>query len=232
MIRKGRRRRTREAMSPDHPRPPRLPARNEIESASDAQLVIRTAAGHEVALAELYRRHGSCVYGLALRLLGRSDLAEEVLQEVMVSLWERPERFDPARGNLRPFLLRMAHGRAIDRLRSETARWRRADTHERQRGRDDADLEREVMEMLRAETVRAAVGTLSESEREAIELAYFGCHTYREVANILQQPEGTVKGRIRLGLRKLADRLHAAGLGPPRLAAVEEPKTQQDTQND
>ena len=196
--------------------------------AGDAQLVIRVASGEEAALAELYRRHASGVYGLALRLLGRSDIAEEVLQEVMVSLWERPDRFDPARGNLRPFLLRVAHGKAVDRLRSETARGRREDRHERRRERDDADLEREVLELLRAETVREAVGTLSDGERRAIELAYFDGHSYREVAAILQQPEGTIKGRIRLGLRKLADRLDAAGLGPPRPGVAGRSRTQQD----
>jgi RNA polymerase sigma-70 factor (ECF subfamily) len=215
-------------MAPDDQRPSRPPPRPDLEVAGDAQLVIRVASGEEEALAELYRRHGSGVYGLALRLLGRSDLAEEVLQEVMVSLWERPDRFDPARGNLRPFLLRVAHGKAVDRLRSETARGRREDRHERRRERDDADLEREVLELLRAETVREAVGTLSEGERRAIELAYFDGHSYREVAAILRQPEGTIKGRIRLGLRKLADRLDAAGLGPPRPGAAGRPRTQQD----
>src|SRR3954454_10770574 len=205
-------------MAPDDPRNAR-PLRPALELAGDAQLVIRVATGEEAALAELYRRHGSGVYGLALRLLGRSDLAEEVLQEVMVSLWERPDRYDPDRGNLRPFLLRVAHGKAVDRLRSETARGRREDRHERRNQRDDADLEREVLELLRAETVRNALVTLSEGARRAIELAYFDGHTYREVARILQQPEGTIKGRIRLGLRKLADRLDAAGLGPPRPGA-------------
>jgi RNA polymerase sigma-70 factor, ECF subfamily len=215
-------------MARDDPRTSRRPSRPELELAGDAQLVIRVATGEEAALAELYRRHGSGVYGLALRLLGRSDLAEEVLQEVMVSLWERPDRFDPARGNLRPFLLRVAHGKALDRLRSETARGRREERHERRRQRDDADLEREVIELLRAETVREAVQTLSEGERRAIELAYFDGYSYREVAAILQQPEGTIKGRIRLGLRKLADRLDTAGLGPPRPGAAEHPRSQQD----
>ena len=128
-------------MAPDDHRTSRPPLRPDLEVAGDAQLVIRVASGEEAALAELYRRHGSGVYGLALRLLGRSDLAEEVLQEVMVSLWERPDRFDPARGNLRPFLLRVAHGKAVDRLRSETARGRREDRHEQRRERDDADLD-------------------------------------------------------------------------------------------
>ena len=85
-----------------------------------------------------------------------------------------------------------------------------------------------MLELLRAETVREAVDTLSEGERRAIELAYFDGHSYREVAAILQQPEGTIKGRIRLGLRKLADRLDTAGLGPPRPGAAGRPRTQQD----
>jgi RNA polymerase sigma-70 factor (ECF subfamily) len=203
------------------------PPRPDLELAGDAQLVIRVARGEEAALAELYRRHGSGVYGLALRLLGRSDLAEEVLQEVMVALWERPDRYDPERGNLRPFLLRVAHGKAVDRIRSEAARGRREDYHERRRQRDDADLEREVLELLRAETVRNALVALSDGERRAIELAYFDGHTYREVARILDQPEGTIKGRIRLGMRKLADLLEVAGLGPPR-AGIGQPRTQQD----
>ena len=185
----------------------------DVANAGDAALVQAIASGDEGALAEVYRRHSASIYGLALRILRRSDLAQEVLQEVVFGLWERPGRFDPGRGALRPWLLRMAHGRSVDRLRAET---RRAAREERSGAGDDTDddLEREVWEMVRAEVVREALTTLSAGERDAIRLAYFGGHTYREVAKLLQLPEGTVKSRIRLGLGKLADRLADAGLGP------------------
>lgn len=195
-----------------HRRRPAPPA--ELAELDDAGLVVTLARGDEAALAELYRRYAPAVYGLAVRVLGDADAAQEILQEVVVSVWERPERFDPTRGALRPYLLRVTHGRCVDRIRSESRRLRREDADVRGDRHRDADLEREVWELVRAETVRDALGSLAEGEREAIELAYFGGHTYREVAVLLGLPEGTVKSRIRTGLAKLADRLEAAGLGP------------------
>jgi RNA polymerase sigma-70 factor (ECF subfamily) len=136
------------------------------------------------------------------------------VQDVFVRLWERPERFDPDRGTLRAFLVRDAHGRAVDRVRSETARARRQERHEREHLEGGAtDLDREVWNMIRSEKMRAAVAELSPGEREAILLAYYGGFTYREVATLIGAPEGTVKTRIRSGLRKLAGKLEAAGLG-------------------
>lgn len=178
--------------------------------ASDVALVVAVGRFDEAALAELYRRHGGRVYTLALRLLGDRTQAEEVLQDVFVRLWERPQRFDGERGQLRAFLCREAHSRAVDRLRSESARRRREDRHERERERASEpteDLEREVMALVRSEAVRSAMEELSDHEREAIMLAYYGGHTYRDVARLLAQPEGTIKTRIRAGLGKLATRL-------------------------
>ncbi len=186
----------------------------DLASASDAALVVAIARGDEAALAELYRRHAPVVYGLALRLLGDADAAQEVLQEVVVALWERPERFNPARGALRSHLLRMAHGKAVDRIRAESRRARREENCARQELGGEVDLDREVWELVRAETVREALATLTDGERKAIELAYFGGRSYREVAAAFGEAEGTIKTRIRTGLRKLADRLEAAGLGP------------------
>jgi RNA polymerase sigma-70 factor (ECF subfamily) len=134
---------------------------------------------------------------------------------VFVRLWQRPERFDPARGQLEGFLLRDAHGRAVDRLRSDAARRAREARHEldKERFERPADIEREVWDLIRSEKVKDALEQLSQRERDAITLAYFGGHTYREVASILEEPEGTIKGRIRLGLQKLASVLEASGMG-------------------
>lgn len=217
--------------------PPPLPPRRRSGPSStvgdldDAALVAAIADGDQRALAELYRRHSAAVYGLALRVLHRADVAQEIVQEVMVAIWERPDRYDAGRGALRPFMLRMAHGRAVDRLRADARRSRREDVHERDRP-ETGDLDREIWELLRADAVREAVGELTDGERRAIELAYFGGHTYREVASLLGEAEGTVKSRIRTGLRRLADRLEAAGLGPTPAAGDTQPAAPQPRSND
>jgi RNA polymerase sigma-70 factor, ECF subfamily len=183
---------------------------------SDADLVSAIAAADERGLAEVYRRHAGIVFGMAKRILGDGSMAEDVLQDVFVRLWEQPGRYDPSRGALRSFLVRDAHGRAVDRLRSETARNRREDRHERLSVDADDDIDREVWAMIRSEKVREAIGQLVPGEREAILLAYFGGFTYREVAKLTDVPEGTVKTRIRTGLAKLATKLEAAGIGAAR----------------
>jgi RNA polymerase sigma-70 factor (ECF subfamily) len=201
-------------MPPQMKRLTKVERRVDVASASDAALVEAITSGDETALTEVYRRHSSSIYGLALRILRRADMAQEVLQEVVCGLWERPDRFDADRGGLRPWLLRMAHGKAVDRLRSETRRQAREEKSRVGEDEQGGDLEREVWELVRAEVVRDALTTLSPGEQEAITLAYFDGHTYRDVARLLDIPEGTVKSRIRLGLGKLADHLAAAGLGP------------------
>jgi len=182
---------------------------------SDAALVLAVARFREPALVEVYRRHADAAFGLAVRILRDRGLAEEVVQEVFVRLWNDPERFDPARGSLRSFLLAGVRGRAIDVLRSEHSRAARETRHEHRAGAPDYDLEREVWELTVAEQVRRAVGTLHDDERRAIELAYFGGHSYRQVAALLETPEGTVKSRIRAGLRRLRDQLVETGITGP-----------------
>jgi RNA polymerase sigma-70 factor, ECF subfamily len=187
----------------------------ELASASDASLAMAVARWHQDALAEIYRRHAGAVFGLAKRLLVDRVLAEEVTQEVFVRLWREPERYDPARGTLRTFLLSVAHGRAVDLLRSESSR-RAREVRSRAVAEAGYDLEQEVFDLATAERVRQALTKLSEAERKAIELAYFGGHTYREVAVIQNQPEGTVKSRIRSGLHKLERELSAVARGGDR----------------
>ena len=187
----------------------------DVRAAGDASLVMAIARWQEAALAEVYRRHAGAIFGLAKRLLFDDVLAEEVTQEVFVRLWREPERFDPARGSLRTFLLAVTHGRAVDLLRSEVSRRAR---EERARAVAEAgyDLEQEVVDLAMAERVRQAVAKLPGAERQAIELAYFGGHTYREVAAIQNEPEGTVKSRIRSGLRRMERELNPVGQGTDR----------------
>lgn len=186
---------------------------SELENASDASLVLAIARWKQGALAEAYRRHAGAVFGLARRLLTDVHMAEEVVQEVFLRLWQNPDRFDPDRGSLRSFLLAAAHGRSVDRLRSETSRRRREEREARLQAESGYDLEREVVDLTVADRVREVVQTLGDDERRAIELAYFGGRTYREVAVILDQPEGTVKSRIRTGLRRMRSALTEAGIG-------------------
>ena len=178
----------------------------------DVGLVIAIARYNGDAFAEAYRRHAGAVFGLAQRLLWERALAEEMVQEIFLRLWEHPERFDHARGSLRSFLLMDAHARCVDRIRSDSRRKEREERSARAEMVSEYDLDLEAYDLDIAEQVREALATLSESERRAIELAYFGGHTYREVARILEQPEGTIKSRIRTGLSRLRTQLVDRGI--------------------
>jgi RNA polymerase sigma-70 factor, ECF subfamily len=200
---------------PTHPerRPVRTPVVSErLADASDATLVVAIARYQQEALAEAYRRHAGAVFGLAKRLLTSQPLAEEVVQEVFLRLWNDPGRYDPSRGTLRSYLLAQCHGRSVDLLRSEGSRRLREERDARRTAESGYDLELEVWDMAAADQVRRAVQALPEGERLAIELAYFGGLTYREVAERLGDPEGTVKSRIRTGLRRLRSELVAVGV--------------------
>lgn len=185
----------------------------DVRETSDAGLVVAISRYHQDALAEAYRRHAGAVFGLARRLLADAALAEEIVQEVFLRLWNHPDKFDPGRGSLRSYLLAQCHGRSVDLLRSETSRRRREENDLRRTAEGGYDLEREVWDLALADHVRDALDTLPEGERQAIRLAYLGGHTYREVAAMLGEPEGTVKSRIRSGLKRLRTEFVAAGVG-------------------
>jgi RNA polymerase sigma-70 factor (ECF subfamily) len=187
-----------------------------VEEVSDAQLVTSIARYSEVALAEVYRRHGGAVYGLARRVLNDAVEAEDITQEVFLRLWNAPDRFDPARGSLRSFLLAQSHGRAVDSVRSTSSRRQRESRDALRTAKGAYDLQHEVWDLATSDQVGHAMGALPDEERRAIELAYFGGHTYREVAQLLQQPEGTVKSRIRNGMRRMR-----AALSEPDLRGVD-----------
>lgn len=158
----------------------------------------------ESGLESIYRKYGGAVKSVARKVLRDDALAEDVVQEVFVSFWKSPANFDPERGSLRTYLLTIAHRRAVDIVRSEEARTRREDTSTLP---ETIDLEHEVWVRSQSEMVREAVASLGDEERLVISLAYFGGLTYVEVADRLHQPEGTVKSRIRSGMRKLSTSL-------------------------
>jgi RNA polymerase sigma-70 factor (ECF subfamily) len=161
------------------------------------------------ALAEAYGQFASGVCAVALRVTADRHAAEDVTQETLLDLWRRPERYHPERGGLRTWLATVAHNRSVDWIRREQAA----------RGRDrrnlDANLDavpdvsEDVQAVMTAERVRLALSSLPEPERTPIRLAYFGGRSYRQVAEELDVPEGTVKSRIRSGLRKMSQTMHS-----------------------
>lgn len=178
-----------------------------VTDLDDAELVVRIGRRDERALGEVLRRHREPTIAFARRLVADDALAEEVSQEVFLRLWQQPERYNRERGALRAFLLAQTHGRAIDRVRSDTARRRREERDAALSSDREEAAEAPVVERAVADEVRQALAQLSEEEQKAVELAYFGGHSYREVARILGLPEGTVKGRIRSALSKLREAL-------------------------
>lgn len=178
----------------------------------DVELVGRLARREPGAIEVLYRRYGRPAYSLARRVTGDEGFAEDVVQEVFLTLWRDPSRYDPARGGFASWLLSMTHHKAVDAVRREEALRRRSahaseeaivslsETHGH--GVDD-----EVWSVLRRERVREALGHLPQPQREALALAYFGGYTQREVASMTGTPLGTVKTRMLAGMRRLREAL-------------------------
>ena len=170
------------------------------------QLVRR---GNAAAFEVIYERHSRAAFSLAYRMAGSRGVAEDVVQEAFLALWRSGARYERTRGSVRTWVLGIVHHRAIDALR-------RSFVHERRRASDEGledqleTGERTDVEAARHEeaaTVRAALEHLPSDQSQVIELAYFGGFTHTEIADILETPVGTVKGRMRLGLKKLRDRL-------------------------
>ena len=183
-----------------------------IDEVSDAQLVISIARFSEVALAEVYRRHGGAVFGLARRVLSNESEAQDVTQDVFLRLWNHPDRFDAARGSLRSYLLTQSHGKAVDAIRSLNARRSREVRDGQLTAAAAYDVNNEAWDLALSDQVTRALDALPDHERKVIELAYFEGQTYVEVARTLGQPEGTVKSRIRLGMRRMRSALVEAGI--------------------
>lgn len=167
-------------------------------------MAARLAAGDERALTEAFDALASVVHAAAVRVLGQAAAAQDVVQDVFVELWRRPQRYDPALGSLRTYLTVSARHRAYDVLRSELRRVGREERHHRLTPENHQDPpDAEVADALAASAVRDALRTLPAEQRQVVEMAYFGGLSYREVARTVGISEGTAKSRIRLALGKL-----------------------------
>jgi RNA polymerase sigma-70 factor (ECF subfamily) len=185
------------------------PARSAAEPAAPGdpdldKLLTMVARGDREAFETVYDRLAGPVYGLIRKVLRDPSQSEEVAQEVLLELWRTASRFDPGRGSASTWALTIAHRRAIDRVRSETAA---ADREQRSAQAPVAvdEVAERVEATMEAERVRRCLDGLTELQRESITLAYYGGYSYPQVAALLDTALGTIKTRIRDGLSRLRD---------------------------
>ena len=202
----------------------RLPPRDErmsvvaadIRNLADEELMQLVADGSPRAFELIYDRHGGAAFSLAYRMLGSRGIAEDTTQEAFLSIWRSRMRYDRSRGSVRTWVLGIVHKRAVDALRHGAVHDRRQEAIEGTLEHLEAAERTEVEAARREEAadVRNALDTLPDDQRRTIELAYFGGFTHSQIAEMLEEPIGTVKGRMRLGLDKLRRQLaesHAQG---------------------
>ena len=173
-------------------------------------LLSRAGRGDQAAFGELYDALAPSLHGVVLKVVRDPAQSEEVTQEAFIELWRLAPRYDASRGTVRSWASTIAHRRAIDRVRSEQAGRDRTERESQKRPIQDNDVAEQVVANIDGTRVRKALERLTEIQRQALELAYFGGHSYREVALLLDVAEGTIKTRIRDGMIRLRDELGVA----------------------
>ncbi len=188
------------------------PTGDKLLELDDATLASQVAEGSAAALEVLYDRYSRIVLSFATRMLGDRQSAEELLQEVFLRAWQQAHNYSAGRGSFATWLLSITHNMSIDEIRKRRRRPQRAESADpvlmltNVKDRSPSVEESAELGDLR-ETMARAIGTLPEPQRRAIELAYFRGLTQREIAEELDEPLGTIKTRMRLGMRKLKDYL-------------------------
>jgi RNA polymerase sigma-70 factor, ECF subfamily len=177
----------------------------DIRNLADEEVMQLVGEGNPRAFELLYDRHGGAAFSLAYRMVGNRVTAEDITQDGFLSIWRSRLRYDPSRGSVRTWVLGIVHKRAVDTLRRGAAHERRREMMDGVEERHEAPERTDVEAVRREEArnVRSALGTLPEDQRRTIELAYFGGYSHSQIAELLDEPLGTVKGRMRLGLDKL-----------------------------
>lgn len=194
---------------------PDLPVATEPDAAPIADeataLLVRVADGDQRAFSELYDLMASRMLGLVRHVLKDHAQSEEVVQEVLLEVWQTASRFDPNKGKAVTWMLTMAHRRAIDRVRSaQASRDRDTKIGIRDLGREVDTVSESAEISIEHKRVEKAMARLSDLQRQAVELAYYGGYTQSEVAEMLNIPLGTVKTRLRDGLIRLRTELGVA----------------------
>jgi RNA polymerase sigma-70 factor (ECF subfamily) len=187
---------------------------DDIHSLADEEVMHLVQQGNARAFELLYDRHGGAAFSLAYRMMGNRVAAEDVAQEAFLSIWRSRLRYQPERGSVRTWVLGIVHHRAIDALRRSIVHDRRRveveGIEEKHEAPELTDVEAARRE--EARSVRGALESLPEEQSRVIELAYFGGFSHSQIAEMLEMPVGTVKGRMRLGLEKLRRALVAEGV--------------------
>jgi RNA polymerase sigma-70 factor, ECF subfamily len=186
---------------------------SKLRKLADEELMELVCRNEAVAFEIVLERHADAAFSLAYRMIGRRALAEDVVQEALLSLWRSGARYERSRGSVRNWILGITHHRAVDALRRDGTRAGKNvsddDLHERLEAPERTDVE--VVRRDEAREIRSAIDQLPAEQVRVIELAYFGGFTHTEIAAMLDLPIGTVKGRMRLGLEKMRSRLCAQG---------------------
>lgn len=196
------------------------------DETSDEAVLAAIQQRDDAALGELYDRYGRLAFGLAYRILGERGVAEDVVQDAFLSVWRRASSFQAGRGSARSWLMSIVHNAAIDRRRGRYRREQSDVQLDDVAYRLETDAEETfavVAEGIAAEQVRVALDELPLEQRQAIELAYFGGLTHQEIADRTVTPLGTVKSRMRLGLRKLRTLLTEVMADPDESGATAGP---------
>jgi RNA polymerase sigma-70 factor (ECF subfamily) len=181
------------------------------EPLTQNELLARVAVGDQAAFAELYDQIAPRVLGLVRRLLRDHAQSEEVTQEIFLEIWQTATRYDPAKGGASTWIMTMAHRRAVDRVRaSQASRDRDTKIGIRDYDADYDNVSDTVQTRIEHERVEKAMLRLTELQRQAVSLAYYGGYSHSEVANLLSVPIGTVKTRLRDGMIRLRDELGVA----------------------
>ena len=181
----------------------------------DGLLAQRIRSGDRIALGEVYDRHASAAMAVALRIVADREGAEDLVHDTFVAIWQKIDRFDPARGSLRSWILTIVRNRAIDRLRGTRPSIEIGQADERSMLTSGPNPTwDDALARLGADQLRSALDELPAEQRQAIELAYFGGRTYREIATLTGVPLGTANGRLRLALARLRQLLQQSDAAP------------------
>jgi RNA polymerase sigma-70 factor, ECF subfamily len=185
---------------------------DKLSRLSDEHLMCLVADLGAEAFGVLYDRHAGAVYGLCRRMVGSTALADDICQEAFLAIWRSGGRYDPKLGSVRSWMLAITHNRAIDQIR-------RTRRHDDRQVQDDVLAERmpagdstdaEALRRIEADEAGRALGCLPDQQRVVVELSFYAGYSHTEIAETLDVPLGTVKGRMRLGLEKLQGELAAS----------------------